>query len=365
MNYTVADIAVGFACKCGQCRRNCCGGWPVTISRQEYERIRQAECPEEYREKLREALHLNFAPDDTRYAHIVHDRQGKCILLTEEGLCSLQLQLGEEILPAVCRLYPRNRREVCSVPECALSFSCEAVTERLLASREPLRFTRLEIGEAPLFPIDMREDRYARCQRALEHMADRSRPIADRFALLGRELFPGLGAEGEESTPADAVRLLHQLAVASSGKTKVAGRLCMEALSFFGFPGKDRLSGREAEDLSRRYTEAASRLFGSVPGLEDYEERLLVNHMFYNNFPHVGGTDDGERAFYSLCTIFGFVKFILAGNLNRIGSREDAADVISELGRLIEHSEFKYIAAQYYRKQADFSPRCWEALTRM
>ena len=365
MKYLAADYTSDFACKCGACRHNCCSGWPVTISREEYERIMAAPAGPEYREKLTEALHLNFAPDDGRYAHVVHDRQGRCLLQREDGLCGLQIELGEAILPAVCRLYPRNRRSVCGVNECALSFGCEAVTERLLASAAPLMLTETEIGEAPLFPIDMTAEKYARCRRALEIMGDRSTDLSQRFERLGEELFGCRESSPEEQALEDAMRLLHRLTSDCCGKTKVAGKLCIEAVSFFGFAGKEKLSGAEAAELYDRYRETAGRLFPEQAELEALAERFLINHMFYNNFPHVGGTDDGERALYGLCTVYAFLKFVLAGNVRRIGGREDAADVLSELGRLVEHSDLKYRAAQFYRKQSDYSPGYWRQLAKL
>ena len=362
MKYIVADYYPAFACKCGECRANCCIGWPVTISRAEYDRMMNAPCSEGFRREIGEALRPNFTPDDDRYAHIVHDKHARCRLLGEDGLCSLQKEAGESSLPDVCRLYPRNRRSVGGVAECALSPSCEGVMETVLFSRDPISFIETEIGEAPLFSIDMSPAQYAECQRSLEIMGDRSRSIPDRFVRLGEELFGCQERCGEEEGQLDAVRVLYQLASDSSGKNKVAGPLCMEALRFFGMSGKEKLSREEAGELLNRYQEAEDHVFPSLDGWQEAAERLIVSHMFYNNFPHVGGTSDGARAFFGLAAISAFVKFVFTGNLSRWDSREDIADVLADLFRLIEHSDFKYRASQAYRKQAEFSSGCWRQL---
>lgn len=362
MTYVTADYAPDFACKCGDCRHNCCGGWPVTISRAEYERIMAADCPPDYREELKSVLRRNYAPDDERYAHIVHDDHGKCILLTAEGLCGMQLKLGEAALPAVCRLYPRNRRCVSGRNECALSFSCEAVTEKLLSDTAPLRLIKTEIAEAPLFPIELTEAQLEDCRRAVAIIQDRSMPLESRMERLGSELFGCTEPCTSEDAPQDAMRLLHELCVENSGRTKPAGPCCIEALRLYGVTNPDKLSAGEAQMLLERYEIARKQVFASRPDWEDKAERLIVNHMFYNNFPHVGGTNDGVRGFYALCAMFAFTKFVFTAGVYRSEDENAAADTLSELGRLIEHSDFKYRAAQYYRRHTDYSPGYWRVL---
>ncbi len=362
MKYTVADYYPTFACKCGDCRDSCCVGWPVTIGKEEYERIMASDCPPEYREELKNALQLNFAPDEERYAHIVHDKHGKCRLQRADGLCGLQLTLGEEVLPAVCRLFPRNRREVGGDRECALSMSCEAVVEQLFSSREPLGFIKTEIEEAPLFPIDMSEEQKYRCRRAEEIMSDRSQSIPERFARMGSELFGCSGSEDEAGGKLESVRLLQKLTQDCSGKNRVAGSLCGEALTCFGVERKEKLSRSEAEELLQRYEEAKAEVLGRRPYWTEAADRLLVNHMFYNSFPHVGGTSDGERAFTGLCAVYAFAKFVTVGNMLHRETREEAADVLAKLGRMIEHSDFKYRAAQAYRRQQEYCPGYWKQL---
>ena len=365
MEYIVADYYPRFMCKCGECRANCCHGWPVTISKREYDRLMEAPCPETYREKLKSALRMNFRADDERYAHVVHDKYGNCMLQRSDGLCGLQLELGEQALPDVCRLYPRNRRCVGGQNECAVSGSCEAVVEKLLNKTEPLTFVKTEIDDAPMFPIDMMEQQKQNCARAIEIMEDRTKSLAERFVVLGEEMFGCTEQCDEEQGRLDAAKLLCMLVDDRTGKSKVAGNICAETLRCFGMEGRYKLSGYEAEELLLRYDEVKEHVFTEMPDWEAHAERLLVNHMFYNSFPHVGGTSDHERAFYGLCTIYAFTKFVFAGNLRRWATMEDKVDVLAELGRMIEHSDFKYRATQFYRKFSEFSPGYWRQLVRL
>ena len=365
MKYLVADYYPNFACKCGSCRANCCDGWPVVISREEYERMTSAPCSPEFAEQIRSALRQNFAPGDDRYAHIVHDKKGRCLLQRPDGLCGLQVELGEGVLPAVCRLYPRNRRCVSGVNECALSLSCEAVAEQLLSFREPLSFMEADIPEEPLFRVELSEEKYGECLRAAEIMGDRSHALPERFDLLGEEMFRCTERCDEIDGKLDAIRLLYRLTAEYSGKNRVAGNLCRETIRCFGMEGKDKLSNSEADILLARYVEVSEHAFLDVDAWTDTADRLLVSHMFYNSFPHVGGTSDEERAFYGLCTVFAFTKFIYVGNFRYRSNRQDAADLLASLGRLIEHSDFKYAAARFYREFTERTPGCWRQLVRL
>jgi len=323
----------------------------------------EAPCKPEFHEKIKASLRTNFAPDESRYAHIVHDKYGKCTLQRQDGLCGLQIELGEGVLPQVCRLFPRNRRKTGQINECALSCSCEGVVERLLASAEPLRFVTMQIEEAPLFPIDMKPEQLEECNTAISMMQNREKTLPQRFEYLGETMFGCMETCDPEEGKLESMKMLHLLMDACCGKTKVAGTYVSEALRFYGVDHLAKLNGEEAKEMLERYELARQRVFRGRVHWQEHAERLLVNHMFYNSFPHIGGTNDGDRAFYGLCTIWAFVKVVFVGNLSRWETREDQVDLISALGRMIEHSDFKYRATQYYRKYSDRCPGYWRQLT--
>ena len=139
------------------------------------------------------------------------------------------------------------------------------------------------------------------------------------------------------------------------------------AIKAYGMPEGEREAAlafayRDVSAAFRRYLEAENALWERLPDWSPAADRLLVNHMFYNSFPHVGGTSDGERAFEGLCAVYAFVKFVTVGCLIQREGREAAADVLSQLGRLVEHSDLKYRAAQAYRRQSEYAPGYWRQL---
>lgn len=121
----------GFKCTGSACPQNCCGRWGrVLWTNEEHERLVSREMPEELRVKIGAAFVQEQNPLYTEQAACntaekagadVADRglypeqtfwninliNSACPFLSENGLCSLQMQFGEEILSATCAVYPR------------------------------------------------------------------------------------------------------------------------------------------------------------------------------------------------------------------------------------------------------------------
>ena len=91
-----------FKCTGSACPQNCCGRWGrVLWTDEEYERLVSREMPEELRVKIGSA----FAREQNFWN--ISLINSACPFLSENGLCSLQLAFGEEILSATCAMYPR------------------------------------------------------------------------------------------------------------------------------------------------------------------------------------------------------------------------------------------------------------------
>lgn len=91
-----------FKCAGSACLQNCCDSWGrVMWTNEEYERLVSREMSEELRGKISAA----FVGEQNAWN--INLANSACPFLSENGLCSLQLTFGEEILSATCAVYPR------------------------------------------------------------------------------------------------------------------------------------------------------------------------------------------------------------------------------------------------------------------
>ena len=290
-----ADYYDKFKCKCGDCRSVCCGGWGITVSDEEYFRLIGLDCPAELRYILDCALAVVDDPAPERYAMMKPSYTGKCRLINEQGLCSLQLECGEGALPAVCRMYPRSLTE----NHAGCSASCERVVE-LLMRTDPLSFSE------PL-PEPM-----AGCAKALQN---REKPLRERISTLLPDVF-------ENGTSYSYFGLLGMytgiMAEASSSFDETVNKAFCEY-------GKDK-------DGEQRLYKDISVFDRRFPEAERWYENLIINRMFLTDFPG----DDIKTALCGVVCEYTLLRFVSA----KCETEEKFVDRIAALYRFIGHTNF-------------------------
>lgn len=144
MLITKSDNFDRFRCIAGKCPDSCCaGGWQIMIDEDSLELYR-ASGDSVLDERLRRGVNWQEEYFNT-------DEQGRCSMLNENGLCSIQLTLGENALCDTCGRYPRHVEEYEDVREYSLSLSCPEAARIILERKEPLTFFDTETDEAEEF----------------------------------------------------------------------------------------------------------------------------------------------------------------------------------------------------------------------
>lgn len=126
-----------FSCKGGACRHNCCSEWLISMSRDEYRKLKR-KIPD-----LKEKICLvedDRRTEETHYRMIL-DKDGCCPFLTEDKLCCLQAKYGPGILSNTCSSFPRFYQKHLGKLEYCLSLGCEKVLELLLEEREGIEIS--------------------------------------------------------------------------------------------------------------------------------------------------------------------------------------------------------------------------------
>lgn len=129
-----------FKCVGSKCENTCCKGWNITIDELSYKRYKSV--GGKYGERLKNSIILNNRKNKstTWYAEFKLNEDGRCMLLTEDGLCSVYSELGEENMCLTCKIYPRLIKKYNDFCEKNLIMSCPEAARFLCEHTEPLDF---------------------------------------------------------------------------------------------------------------------------------------------------------------------------------------------------------------------------------
>lgn len=361
-DYVLPDYYPDFLCKCGACRHPCCIGWGISLKMEEYFRLLSLECSPELRRRMDVAFHVADHPTPERYALITPNWRGDCPLHREDGYCALQKECGEEVLSSTCRYYPRGPKSRFGY-ECACSNSCERVLEMLFASDAPLEFVRRELhfsmeDDDAVYPEPVRENcRIIRAQ-CLRFLADRSHPLRERIGAL-HKLLSSL-EDWQIMTPDDcrarcgempleaclpcgdapdayeAFRIQARLARWFAENHHSVSDYGVESLTAMEIPA----DGDPNDRSLLRWQEENRRFDAAFPDWEVRLEKMLVNHIFYEDFPFSEPEEALGHAFLALCAVCALVRFLAVGWTAAHASEEALVDVCAATFRVVGHTRF-------------------------
>lgn len=130
-----------FKCIGGQCIDNCCSNnWTIDIDEKTYKKYKKLKG--DWGKRINSNISRNRSKgkeNHFRYGKI-NLKNGKCELLTEEGLCTLHRDLGEKYLCMTCKIYPREVKKYGEIYEKNLSLSCPEVARYLVKNNNVFSF---------------------------------------------------------------------------------------------------------------------------------------------------------------------------------------------------------------------------------
>jgi hypothetical protein len=360
--FTVPDIYPDFACKISSCRQSCCKGWEITVSMTDYFKLVGMNCPRALRRRLDGSLCIIDRPSAERYAAFAKTFDGDCPMHDADGFCALQRSCGERAQSAVCRYYPRSPRTAHGY-ECALSASCEAVTELLFARKEPLGFIRVPLSFD--FPLPAPRsgaitENYEKVRRLfISVMQNREVPTGARNAAAGRIAqtldAPFLSCDRKEITRAlDSVSGKPEYPTLTSPDEKALGIAaelldCFEerhAIYDYAEEAKRNLRiGGNGAVLPSAYIDACRQFDVVFQEWDRMLEQVLVNHIFYEGFPFADDKESIYASWASLCALYAFFRLTAVGYTLTHSDVNALADMTAAAFRLIENSNFDLRAA--------------------
>ena len=368
--YLVPDYYPAFSCKMGACRRPCCEGWPISVTMKDYFKLLSVDCSPELRRKLDCGLHLSLHPTEDAYAQILPRYDGVCPMHMEDGRCALHAECGEEMLAAVCRLYPRGVRNG-EHRECSCANSCEAVIELLMNRDEPLTFTTIT-NDFGLPDAPPRQHYFHTAGREQEirlwlisMLQKREYPLPQRMLLLGQALHAmdeALAARDDAQVDALLSGRIAipapQLPVPSHEKLltglatmeKILDALDRSSVSIRQYGEEALAYFHNSEDAYTKYENATAHFVRVIPQWENWFEHLLVNHMFFVQFPFQDRPVPLKDEYLSLVAVYTLLRCLLVGCLAQTDDTVHAVDIAAAAFRLVDHTTFDLYAAPLLRE---------------
>lgn len=373
-NFLIPDYLTSFTCKIGACRTPCCVGWPVRISLDDYLHLTSRECSDELRRRMDTGIKIALHPTPEEYAQITPRYDGNCSMRLPDGRCILHAELGEEALAHVCRLYPRGIRLEPEY-ECSLTNSCEAVLELLFEKTSPIRFERHDLSFG-ILPSHKRSHTFPLMEKEtairlwlIAHMQNRSLSLSERLISLGLSLQKL--EQMLDAHDATALETLMQTPFPTGCLSLEAGP---EHLAF-GLRTMAALSKQldERSDSLRAYGETAQAYFSiccnsdtfvptsgsfehylrakehfeaTFPKWEIWFEHMLVNHMFFEQFPFQDRPESPWDEFVAISSLYALLRFLSLGYMADKTAVTDFVDMTAATFRLVEHTSFDHYVAR-------------------
>lgn len=140
MNFLSMEYYKQFKCIGNECEDHCCKGWNITIDKKTFKNYKKLK-KTDFSVKLNSNIKRNrndIAGNNYGRFELV---EGICPMLSEEGLCEVYLNIGEENMCHTCKVYPRSYNKVNDRIEGSLTLSCIEVAKKILLSEECIEFS--------------------------------------------------------------------------------------------------------------------------------------------------------------------------------------------------------------------------------
>lgn len=132
MKYYFPEDYDSFSCLKEECRHTCCASWEIDIDPDTWKLYQ--ELPGPLGERVRSSVQRSGETVSFQL-----DEKGRCPMLTKDGLCSLILAYGEDVLCDICTDHPRYRNYFSDRVETGLGLCCEAAARQTVYRTKPYR----------------------------------------------------------------------------------------------------------------------------------------------------------------------------------------------------------------------------------
>ena len=319
-----------FSCKADACRNTCCN-LSKTVSLEEYRNLVGLSCPEDIRRDLDASFSLRKDADSYKYADMHQNYFGNCYMLDSDGLCRLQSACGEEVLPSLCRYFPRTVK-FGPLPFCCCGNGCERTLELLADPGIPDGFDRetltfeLPYGIPSSDPDDLGRRRISLL--CAEMMTVSGKTLFGRLDLIARLI------RNTEPVPEDSLVMMEELRIILdyAGRQSAALTEFTEAaLRLDNYRYYDIMLFKVPEKICRAY-----------PSFDRFLNRVLANDILFRGFPSGDPKITPARSFRVFYRMVYALLMLISANLDRLAAAgtDGLIALFVEYFRLVELTDF-------------------------
>lgn len=131
-----------FNCIANKCIDSCCIGWKISIDENTYKKYKKVKGV--FGKELNSGINRIRSKNSKLEYGKMKLKNNKCVMLNEENLCSIYINLGEDYLCNVCKVYPREIKKHGEIYERNLYMSCPVVASYLVNHKEDFYFNMEE-----------------------------------------------------------------------------------------------------------------------------------------------------------------------------------------------------------------------------
>ncbi len=165
-----------FTCLAGNCPDSCCKEWDIDIDSTSADFFRNLSGP--LGDRLRQVL--KDTPDGT----VMVNKNGRCPMWRQDGLCEIQCQLGHDALCHTCREYPRLLHDYGTFAERGLELSCPEAA-RLIFQLPHTMTSVTETGDSePDYDEELMAILLHSRQTTLSFLEESALPLSQKLAVL-------------------------------------------------------------------------------------------------------------------------------------------------------------------------------------
>lgn len=368
-----------FKCIADKCKDSCCIGWTVHIDKKSYNKYKKVKG--DFGRFLNDNIARNRKDlNDLAYGKMKLNTN-RCSLLSEDNLCNLYINLGEDYLCNTCKIYPRMVRKYGEIYEKYLTLSCPEVARIISSFNNPFsfnlddealtdfekeyiseekynnklynllwearslsieiaQFKEIEIWKRLLF-IKLVEEKIQNVINTSEYDQADSLINSLRESVIDSRIIESL----DEIKRVDKVKLLFiSTFLKARSNSGITNNTFFSLLVDFNVLVNDK-----SEDEVLELLENKEKEFNEYFKEKDYILENYIVYNLYNNYMKALYSKDLNKEIVRLILSYSVIKVLLIARWSKndkLLKEEDIIDVLYSFSRVLEHSE-KFIEIIY------------------